>query len=53
VKKYYTQIPRFGRIPNFEGAEKAAKLLTTLPEWERMESKKERIHRKEIRLLFD
>jgi 5-formyltetrahydrofolate cyclo-ligase len=26
-------LPCFGRIPNFEGTEKAAKLLTTLPEW--------------------
>jgi len=26
-------LPCFGRIPNFEGADKAAKLLTTLPEW--------------------
>jgi 5-formyltetrahydrofolate cyclo-ligase len=25
-------LPCFGRIPNFEGAEKSAKLLTTLPE---------------------
>jgi 5-formyltetrahydrofolate cyclo-ligase len=28
-------LPCFGRIPNFEGAEKAAKLLITLPEWKR------------------
>jgi 5-formyltetrahydrofolate cyclo-ligase len=28
-------LPCFGRIPNFEGAEKAAKLLTTLPEWKK------------------
>jgi 5-formyltetrahydrofolate cyclo-ligase len=26
-------LPCFGRIPNFEGSEKAAKLLKTLPEW--------------------
>jgi 5-formyltetrahydrofolate cyclo-ligase len=24
-----------GRIPNFEGAEKSAKLLATLPEWKK------------------
>jgi len=29
-------LPCFGRIPNFEGAEKAAKLLTTLPKWKRV-----------------
>jgi 5-formyltetrahydrofolate cyclo-ligase len=28
-------LPCFGRIPNFEGSKKAAKLLTTLPEWKR------------------
>jgi len=28
-------LPCFGRIPNFEGSEKAAKLLKTLPEWKR------------------
>jgi len=28
-------LPCFGKIPNFEGAEKAAKILTTLPEWKR------------------
>jgi len=28
-------LPCFGRIPNFEGAEKAAKLLATLPEWKK------------------
>jgi 5-formyltetrahydrofolate cyclo-ligase len=26
-------LPCIGRIPNFEGSEKAAKLLTNLPEW--------------------
>jgi len=28
-------LPCFGRIPNFEGAEKAAKLLSSLPEWKK------------------
>jgi len=28
-------LPLKGRIPNFEGSEKAAKLLTTLPEWKK------------------
>jgi 5-formyltetrahydrofolate cyclo-ligase len=28
-------LPCFGRIPNFEGSEKAAKLLKTLPEWKK------------------
>lgn len=26
-------LPCFGRIPNFEGSKRAAKLLTTLPQW--------------------
>jgi 5-formyltetrahydrofolate cyclo-ligase len=26
-------LPCFGRIPNFEGSKRSAKLLTTLPEW--------------------
>jgi 5-formyltetrahydrofolate cyclo-ligase len=28
-------LPCFGRIPNFEGSDKAARLLTNLPEWKR------------------
>jgi 5-formyltetrahydrofolate cyclo-ligase len=28
-------LPCFGRIPNFEGAERAAQILKTLPEWKR------------------
>jgi 5-formyltetrahydrofolate cyclo-ligase len=28
-------LPCLGRIPNFEGSDKAAELLTTLPEWKR------------------
>jgi len=28
-------LPCFGRIPNFEGAEKAARLLSSLPEWKK------------------
>ncbi|MDI6592089.1 MAG: 5-formyltetrahydrofolate cyclo-ligase [Patescibacteria group bacterium] len=28
-------LPCQGRIPNFKGADKAAKLVTTLPEWKK------------------